>query len=581
MRIIPALRNGLQALYASIHRFPVTLALSTLTVIIVIWISEIDSTAQQTTIDLLIRIAMVLALGIPVSLIIKLWSEKNERYRISSHLLVYVGGAILLALYFFFILLQLEWVDIARYISVTMALYVAFLFVPYLGKRSHFERYIILLSARFFVTVLYSAVLFLGIAAILFTIHHLLSVPVPSIAYFYVWTILAGVFAPAFFLAGIPAQDQALEHLDYPKLLKILLLNIVMPLISIYTIILYIYFAKILITLEWPVGLVSHLVLWYSIISIAVILYITPLRQENQWVRSFISWFSKLVLPMLLMMFVSMGIRIQAYGITENRYFVIVMGVWIFAVMLYIAFIKRPRNVLILMTLSCIAFLAVFGPWSAFSISKWSQNLRLEHILQKYDMISEGTIVKSATPVADVDQREVTEILYYFSGRHSLNNVKYLPDRFEINEMENVFGFPPYRYSYNGGEEYFSYYTERTGEPMLIRGFDYLFEFQTYGEQGTSIVRSDGFEIRYENQVGQLQIWSRDKMIYETSLVEFVKQLPGREKGVLLPEQATFEDENEYVHIRFVLQTVNGSRNPNTDRFRIDGLSLNLLVKIK
>src|SRR5690606_27497066 len=102
--------------------------------------------------------------------------------------------AILLALYFFFILLQLEWVDIARYISVTMALYVAFLFVPYLGKRSHFERYIILLSARFFVTVLYSAVLFLGIAAILFTIHHLLSVPVPSIAYFYVWTILAGVF---------------------------------------------------------------------------------------------------------------------------------------------------------------------------------------------------------------------------------------------------------------------------------------------------------------------------------------------------------------------------------------------------
>ena len=83
------------------------------------------------------------------------------------------------------------------------------------------------------------------------------------------------------FLAGIPTKNEKLSLEDYSRLLKVLVLYIVMPLITVYTIILYIYFGKIIITRVWPEGLVSHLVLWYSVISAAVLFFITPLRMKR------------------------------------------------------------------------------------------------------------------------------------------------------------------------------------------------------------------------------------------------------------------------------------------------------------
>ena len=85
-----------------------------------------------------------------------------------------------------------------------------------------------------------------------------------------------------------------------------------MPIITVYTAILYVYFVKILITLQWPVGMVAHLVIWYSIISTGVIFLISPLIEGNKWVKNFIFWFTKLVIPIMIMMFVSLGIRINA-----------------------------------------------------------------------------------------------------------------------------------------------------------------------------------------------------------------------------------------------------------------------------
>jgi len=52
-----------------------------------------------------------------------------------------------------------------------------------------------------------------------------------------------------------------------------------------------------------------------------------------------------LILPLLAMMFIAMGIRINAYGITENRYFVLAAGLWVTGSMLYLIISKEPRNV--------------------------------------------------------------------------------------------------------------------------------------------------------------------------------------------------------------------------------------------
>lgn len=236
-------------------------------------------------------------------------------------------------------------VDMVRYTIVSIFLYLAFSYIPWIKRKEDYEYYIIKVFSSFFLTCIYSFVLLMGLFAIFFTIDQLFNANIPGKTYYYIFLIVAGIFAPSNFLARIPEIDEDFEEYNYPKALKILLLYIVIPpLISIYTLILYIYFGKILITREWPQGIVSHLVLWYSTVSVAVIFFISPILDENKWANRFKNYFPKFNIPILLMMFISMRIRIKEYGITENRYFALVLGLWVLGIMIYFIFSKKLKK---------------------------------------------------------------------------------------------------------------------------------------------------------------------------------------------------------------------------------------------
>ena len=140
------------------------------------------------------------------------------------------------------------------------------------------------------------------------------------------------------------------------------------------------------------------------------------------------------------MMFISMGIRINEYGITENRYFALVLGLWVLGIMLYFIFSKKQKNIIIPIVLSIIALNSAFGPLSSFNVSKRSQNNRLKSILTRNNMLVDNK-VEAASNISIEDKEEISMILNYFNTNHSLENVKYLPEDFKINNMEEVFGF--------------------------------------------------------------------------------------------------------------------------------------------
>src|SRR5699024_9242972 len=133
------------------------------------------------------------------------------------------------------------------------------------------------------------------------------------------------------------------------------------------------YFAKILIQWQWPKGLVSHLVLWYSSISVGIIFLINPVLEQCKICSFFKRYFPKFILPILLMMFISIGQRIEQYGITENRYYIILLGLWVTAMMVYYALKRSPNNLIIPISLSIIVVNSIFGPLSSFAVSKYSQ----------------------------------------------------------------------------------------------------------------------------------------------------------------------------------------------------------------
>ena len=373
MKPIQAIKKIISGLYLSLRRFPLTIILSASIACILIIISETNPTD-----DTLAKIVMMLSLGIPLSLCIKQFFERNKNKNSFKLLTGYTLGAVVLVLYYFFLLNDLSMVEITRYIAVSLALFLAFIYTPYFPGKQRFEAYVITLFAGFFTTILYSAVLYSGLSAILFAVDKLLGVTIQAEVYYYTFIFVVFLFAVSYFLAGIPLRSDELSEKLYPKLLKILLLYIVIPLISAYTLILYIYFAKIIITWQWPVNIVTNLVLWYAVITIIVAFFITPIIAENKWAASFLKFFPKIILPILIMMFISISIRINAYGVTERRYFVTVLALWVFAVMLYLSLTKKLRNIVIPVSLSFITLISVFGPLSSYSVSIRSQNKRFQ-----------------------------------------------------------------------------------------------------------------------------------------------------------------------------------------------------------
>jgi len=112
----------------------------------------------------------------------------------------------------------------------------------------------------------------------------------------------------------------------YPRVLEILVSYIVIPLITVFSAVLIVYFIKILFTGIWPVGQVGPMVLGYS--AVGLFIYILGSNLDNKFTVLFRRLFPLVLIPLVIMQLVSSYIRIDAYGITESRYYVILFGIF-------------------------------------------------------------------------------------------------------------------------------------------------------------------------------------------------------------------------------------------------------------
>lgn len=579
-RLVKFGKTLLAKLFSSLQRFPETLLFCAATVTVLIFLVHGKPGTGVEFEESLGRLAAVLALGIPLSLSIKVFFERAKFLKIPLKILIYAAAAAGLTLYYFFLLQDFSMVSLSRYVAISLALYLAFTFIPYFYRRQNYELYVIRLFISFLITYLFAAILFGGLSAILATINHLFSAGISEKIYIDIWLIVAGIFAPAFFLADIPKGDREVEPESYPRVISVLLSYIVMPLILAYCAILYVYFVKILVTRQWPEVMVSHLVLWYAITSTLVIFCIHPLRRANRWIKTFISYFPILILPLLGMMFAAMGIRVAAYGITENRYFVLATGLWVTGSMLYLIFARKPRNVFLPASLALVAVLAVCGPWSSYSVSALSQNRRFEKIAAEYNLIQDGKITKSAADLPRTAQSEISSIILYFDRHHGLDRLRALPDGFETDRMEALFGFPLYpEYEFpSDGEIYFHYTLDDKEAYWDISDFDYFMQFSPAGQR----YLADNFEVIYSPEDHELKIMLQDKEVYSQNAAEIAIKLhrdnAGKSKELLPKDEMTFIDRRGDLNLLYIFKVIGGWEKSATGEVRVDFLDFYLFV---
>lgn len=400
--------------WATFARFPVLLV--TALVAAGAGMAAVDDAGAD---DPLLRIFLVAGLGLPLLFALALFSERRHY----PPWVWQIVGLLVLGMFFIAWPGWLGPVQGMRYLQFSLGFHLLAAFLPYLAvtERNGFWQYNRTLFLRFLTASVFSAVLFVGLVIALLAVDNLLGVDIDEENYLRLWLLIAFVFNTWFFLGGIPRDLAPLEQLqDYPKGLKIFSQYILTPIVALYLVILTIYLARILVTRTWPSGWIGYLVSSVAVAGILAFLLVHPIgeRTENRWIATFSRGFFVLLFPSIAMLLLAIWQRIGQYGITEKRYVVVVLTLWLTAIAVY--YTVRPRGPikLIPVSLAVIAFLTAAGPWSSYEVSRRSQLGRLETLLERNGLLEEETIQPTSAPVSFADRREISATLRYLLATH-------------------------------------------------------------------------------------------------------------------------------------------------------------------
>jgi hypothetical protein len=314
-------------------------------------------------------------------------------------------------------------VRFGRYVQLSAACHLLVAFVPYVGRaeRNGFWQYNRTLFERAIVSALYTVVFFAGAAIALAAVDKLFGVDVPATGYGRLWLALGFVFNTWFFLGGVPRDFAALEDTrDYPVGIKAFTQYALLPIVGVYLVILTLYLVKVLATWNWPSGWIGWLVSGVAVVGIFSLLLVYPVASEaaNRWVAAYARWFYIALLPAIVMLWLAIWQRVHQYGVTEARYFLIVLSVWLAGIALH-ALLTRSRDIKVIPASLCVvAVLTLLGPWGAYRVSEASQVGRLAGLLQRNGMLVEGKAHRAETQPPDADRREISAVLRYLIETH-------------------------------------------------------------------------------------------------------------------------------------------------------------------
>lgn len=307
------------------------------------------------------------------------------------------------------------------------ALFLSMFIAPFINRHSETQEIWVFnyrLWTHIFITILAAIFLYLGLAAIVASLDFLFGVKFYSDVYEDIWFVVATLFSPIVAMAGIPRQFDE-QATSFPNFLRIILCYIVVPLLLVYAVILYGYTAKIIVTWELPKGGVAYLVSGFGCLGVIIYLASYPLHQTSRIIALYKQHFFKLLVIPLLLLGAGIYTRIDAYGITEERYAIVLCLLWLFLVS-GVALTRKSKLVPKIIFSSLIVFLiaASFGPWGAIYLSARSQIARLESILKKNGALADGVLVKAPQSISWEDRVTISSIAEYLVESRKIDRVR-------------------------------------------------------------------------------------------------------------------------------------------------------------
>lgn len=579
---------------ATLNRFPMALMMALIAAVAGIWLAEIDGNQTPDYYEYLANICWLAALGISVFISGVTYAESNNW---KSQKIWLVRGAVFILLVLYFLLLPMgfnpdETEPFFRYVLFFFAAHLLVSFAPFLQGQNiaDFWAYNKTLFLHILTAVLYSGVLFAGLSIAMLSLDNLLGFDISDKRYLQLWILLASIFNTLFFLSGVPKPHQiSAKERAYPGGLKVFVQYVLIPLITIYISILYLYMGKILMEWEWPNGWVANLVLSFSIAGILALLLLHPIRDKakNRWIYFFSKGYYLALIPLIILLMLSIWVRISEYGVTVNRYFVAALAVWLAGIVAFFIFGKVKNIKVIPISLCAITLLISFGPQGAFETAKRSQLHRLETQLQSHNLLNEnGKVIKTDKELPFDVRKQISSSVNYLLD---LKGASVLQPYFQQN-LDTVLEVKNRSYAYPAkaskitdliGIEYVNEWQKNPEQEedrgmfiftispdagISISGFDfYLGRFEIYDESISKEVEVAGnhFMIDYEAESQSIQIKKTKADQKLTVLLDEWMHKLVEEKGKwnhnwTPVEMMTLEQKSDRMNVKVVVRKLRG-----------------------
>ena len=230
-----------------------------------------------------------------------------------------------------------------------------------------------------------------GLSAAILSIEKLFELDFSSDLYWYFaafsFILLGGSFVFNHYLFAIkqmPVEEEQDIDIEDSRIRKIFGVYIFLPLAFVYLAIFLAYGIKILVLGVWPKGIIVMLGIGFFVRGVLTIYATFPQKWQKFELLRKILFCGFLFVA--IMMAIALGQRILQYGISINRYFIMMA---IFLIVIFSVFsLIFPKNIfrILISFLFGLSLLSLYGPLSATNVSFRSQQSQLDAILMKNDV---------------------------------------------------------------------------------------------------------------------------------------------------------------------------------------------------
>ncbi|GEM00941.1 protein of unknown function [Halolactibacillus halophilus] len=508
MKVMERLEQQLNDTIQAVGRYPLAFSfILSLTIVNMIMIESNDGEMY--------RFSYTFVIGILFSLI---FEHLYERFYIQIKVRLFLmWSALILTLGYFFLQSWPEFMSIQLGIRTSVIVLMSLLlmiWIPTIQSEFRFSQNVFVIFKNFFIALLYSIVLAIGISLIIALINALLFTTDGNV-YLHFLNLIASLFFPSLFLSMMPvyigARDQKLQKKDQVKkknnlmslttttpIFDRLLSYIIIPLTTIYSGIILIYLAINITGDLWSEVLLEPLLVSFTVVVLLV--YILSLEVETKIAELFARVYPKVLLPIVLFQTIASIVKLTDTGVTYGRYFAILFGVFGTIVAIVYGFLSREKTGWIAPIFVVFGLISITPPVDAFSVSFYSQKAGLEAILEANNMLTEGEVV-AKPDLAEKDKNEIIQYINHFEELDKLEKIDYLPENLMApGVFETIFGFPAV-YEYDRGPESFGFsvYTDLNDQQVInISGYDHILMNNVDAAMADKITMLEHNNQRYE-----------------------------------------------------------------------------------